>query len=289
MDSMKPEKLVIFDYSGTLSLNAVLFARPEYLAQQLEDSGLAALGVADLDFFWQEIVNATWTEGSTTGIGYAGVIATRLRELGLPNGESADPSKILTAAARFVHSYLSHSMVDRRWQPLLAKLVQHPATCVIIATDHYAEATNYLVQFLQDLAIPARPAGELFERPDHATAVVANSADLGFPKADRHFWEVVRDRLGLATIRQTLCVDDFGYHESERDDYGTLKKVEERQATTTQLLRAVFAGNITIFPFLMPRGTGGTSFPNTTVAAYHALIEETVERIRTWVAEPPES
>jgi hypothetical protein len=286
---MNPEKLVIFDYSGTLSLDAVLFARPECLAQQLEESGLSELGVTSLDFFWQEIVNATWTEGSTTEIGYTGVIAKRLRELGLPHDARAGSSGISAAATRFVHSYLSHSTVDRRWQPLLTKLVRHPATCVVVATDHYAEATGCIVQFLEDLAIPARPAGEMFEHPDYDAAIVANSADLGYPKADRRFWDIVRDRLGLATVRQVLCVDDFGYHESERDDYGTLRKVEARQDTTTRLLEEVFAGKITIIPFLIVQDGSGTSPASMDTTAYHDLIDTTTGRIDTWVTEPAES
>jgi hypothetical protein len=71
---MTVNKLIIFDYSGTLSLESTLFARPEYLMKQLTESGLMELGVSNPDVFWNEIVNPSWLEGSTTPVGYKKVI-----------------------------------------------------------------------------------------------------------------------------------------------------------------------------------------------------------------------
>ena len=75
---MLPRKLIIFDYSGTLSLESTMFGRPDYLMKQLRESGLADLGVTSPDIFWKEIVNPTWVEGSTTQVGYKKIIEDRI-------------------------------------------------------------------------------------------------------------------------------------------------------------------------------------------------------------------
>ena len=75
---MAPVKLVIFDYSGTLSLESTLFARPDFLMKQLKESGLANLGIESPETFWGEIVNPTWQRGSTTSVGYKKVIGDRI-------------------------------------------------------------------------------------------------------------------------------------------------------------------------------------------------------------------
>jgi hypothetical protein len=284
---MNPEQLVIFDYSGTLSREAVLFARPETLMKHLKESGLFDLGVDSLDFFWREIVNATWEEGSTTGIGYAGLIEKRLRELSPPRGSKTSPSEITTAASRFVDSYFTHSPPDRRWQPLLTKLVSHPRTCVIVATDHYAEATGYFTNFLEDLAIPAKPARELITQPACYVAVVANSADIGHHKADRRFWEILKSRLALNDIRRVLYIDDFGYNEGEGDDYGEITRVEARKEKTVAILTEVFPGEITALPFLIKRGDGETPSYDRDEQAYGDLIETTIKHVDNWLTKAP--
>ena len=205
---MNPEQLVIFDYSGTLSLASVLFGRPDNLMVQLKESGLYDLGIKNLDFFWREIVAPTWEEGSTTGIGYAGMIEKRLRER-FPDS-NRDDRKTRAAAARFVRSYLDNSAPDPAWIPLLRRLTSRRETAVIIATDHYAEATAAILRFLESLNVPAISAPAAFQSPGAWNRlVVANSADLGFPKGDRRFWEILKGRLSLATARRILYVDDF--------------------------------------------------------------------------------
>ena len=57
---MLAKKLIIFDYSGTLSLESTLFGRPDYLMKQLKESGLMDLGVTSPTIFWEQIVNPTW-------------------------------------------------------------------------------------------------------------------------------------------------------------------------------------------------------------------------------------
>lgn len=277
---MNPEQLVIFDYSGTLSHEAVLFARPDSLMKHLHESGLFNLGIDSLDCFWREIVSPTWEEGSTTGIGYAGLIVKRLLELSPDRGSNASPHDLTAAAIRFVTSYLSHSAPDQRWQPLLTKLVSHPHTCVIIATDHYAEATDYIIHFLEHLEIPAKPVRELTRNAAGVVAVVANSANLGYPKMDRRFWEILKTQLTLQNIRRVLYVDDFGHNESEGDDYGSIAKVEARKEKTVAILRKVFPVEVTALAFLL---RSESSQPNNIELAYGDLINAMIQQIEDWM------
>lgn len=276
---MNFDQLVIFDYSGTLSYEAVLFAQPKYLMKHLKESSLFDHGIDTLDLFWQEIVNATWEEGSTTNIGYVRLIVKRLRELSLPGKLQASHDASM-AAYRFVHAYFTHSPPDSRWQPLLTKLVSHPRTGVVVATDHYAEATRYIAQFMEDLKIPAKPARELFTDPDIDAAVVANSADIGYPKADLRFWEILKAGLTLKDICRVLYVDDFGYNESEGDDYGSIAKVEARKEKTIAILRNVFPGEITALPFILRRDPSSS---NQIDQAYEDLIDTTIQQIEEWL------
>jgi hypothetical protein len=249
---MKPKRLVIFDYSGTLSLGSVRFAAPGTLMKELEESGLAALGVGNIDFFWREIVAPTWEEGSTTGAGYARMIEKRLGEL-FPGRGGAD-GETARAAARFVESYLRHSAPDRRWEPLLRKLLTHQGTRTVVATDHYGEATAAILDHLGAWGLPAKTA---MDAPGEETApciVVANSADIGYPKEDRRFWEILKKRGRLETVRRTLCVDDFGGNEGEGDRYGVPEKVKKREEQTRRVLESVFPGDVRILPFLLPSG-----------------------------------
>ena len=286
---MNLQQLVIFDYSGTLSRDAVLFARPKCLMKHLKESGLFDLGVDSPDFFWREIVNATWEEGSTTGIGYAGIIEKRLRELSPPRRSNASRSDSAAAASRFVECYLRHSTPDRRWQPLLMKLVTHPRTCVIVATDHYAEATGHIINFLEDLKIPAIPARERLTNPTRDVAIVANSADVGSPKADRRFWEILKTQLTLKDVRRVLYVDDFGYNEGEGDDYRSITRVDARKEKTVAILTEVFPGEITALPFLLQRNSSDTPSPERRdEQAYEDLIDRTIQRIENWLQMPHE-
>jgi len=267
MNSMTPEKLIIFDYSGTLSLDAVLFARQGHLMKELRESGLADLGVTSPEIFWEEIVNPTWEEGSTTAVGYKGVIVKRIRGKFSP---SVSDNIIALAASRFVESYLGHSRVDKRWKHILRMLNERPDVCVVIATDHYAEATGCILEFLGELGIQTVTVKNALKPVEF---VVANSADLGVHKADRRFWEILKVNLRLDAVRQILLIDDFGFNEMEGDSYGGLEKVEKRKEKTVGLLEKVFPANVQAVPFVIkyeqhyPVGNTKTN--------YRALIAET--------------
>jgi hypothetical protein len=246
----KPDKLVIFDYSGTLSPEAPQFGRPENLLRALAESGLFPLGVTTPKIFWEEIVGPTWIEGSTTATGYKRVLAERIAALGLAPG--ATGAEIAAASSRFVDRYLDHSRIDPRWRPILEKLSVHPGTALVIATDHYAEATETIIRHLRSRELPARKAGEEAE-PRFSPIYIANSADIGFRKADRRFWEVLKSLLPLETVRSALIIDDFGFNEERGNSDGERLRIAVRQEKTLAALEEVFHA-AQVIPFFLKGG-----------------------------------
>jgi len=248
---MFPKKLIIFDYSGTLSLESTLFGRPDYLMKQLKESGLMDLGVTSPSTFWEQIVNPTWVEGSTTQAGYKKVMEDRISAILYQNMSIVSCVKISDAASLFVDTYLSNSRIEGRWQPVLDKFNRHPSVRVIIATDHYAEATDYILQFLKELHIQAVPARVAMSTTGSTSVIVANSADLGFHKDDLRFWEILRNGLNLDEVRHILLIDDFGCNEQKENSYSTPEKVEQRKRDTVRLLQEVFSAEVQAVPFII--------------------------------------
>lgn len=258
---MTVNKLIIFDYSGTLSFESTLFAQPEYLMKQLAESGLIELGVSNPDVFWNEIVNPSWLEGSTTPAGYKKVIEDRIEVIFDKTQKPAVPyGKIADAASSFVDSYLGHSRIDHRWQPVFSEFSGHPSLRVIIATDHYAEATAYIIRYLNEIHIHAVAAKDAFADSESEGVVVANSADLGVHKADHRFWEILKTGLNIHDVCEILFVDDFGYNEQKGDIYGTQEKVEQRKIDTEKLIRDIFSAAVHVFPFTIERDEPDNSF-----------------------------
>jgi hypothetical protein len=278
----QPEKLVIFDYSGTLSIEAPQFGRPANLVRAFAESGLLPLGVTTPEIFWEEIVVPTWREGSTTVRGYKQVLAERIAALGLAPG--ATGAEIAAASSRFVDSYLDHSRIDPHWRPILEKLSVYPRTTLVIATDHYAEATETIVRYLHAWQITARKADPWAGSFVHAgdgdgtplgtgrgnggmasgfprgsckfspsPFFIANSADIGFRKADRRFWEVLKSLLPLKTIRSALIIDDFGFNEERGDSDGEWAGVAVRQKKTLAALEELFHA-VQVIPFFLKGG-----------------------------------
>ena len=103
--------LIIFDYSGTLSLESVLFGEPAKLEEELRNSGLHGLGVASPEVFWNEIVDFTWERGSTTRIGYKRLLTERVAALQPPASDPARGEAVAAAAERFVVRYLENSRI----------------------------------------------------------------------------------------------------------------------------------------------------------------------------------
>lgn len=267
--------MIIFDWSGTLSPDAVRFGEDENLKRELERSGLAAVGVTTTEIFWNEIVNPTWEEGSTTAAGYAEMIVRRIKTAFSP-GISED--RIRESAARFVDSYLAHSSIDGRWHPILKRLMEDPSVMTVIATDHYAEATAYLVRSLGEMGIRAVPVNDA--SGPSPSFVVANSADAGAHKADRPFWECLRDALPPDAIRRVLLVDDFGFNEAGGDDYGERRKVEARKGATIALLEDVFGVAVSAVPFMWER----SGDPERDESACGDLIARVSEEIEAFLS-----
>jgi len=242
------KKLAIFDYSGTLSLNAVRFAEDENLTEELEQSGLAGLGIVDPETFWNGIVNPTWDEGSTTPIGYREVMCRRINEEFSP---AVSDEKIRLSAARFVDSYLEYSSVDVRWRPILEKLGEDSSVGTLIATDHYAEATGYIIGFLKEMGAGAISLKDVSGAIVSSEFIIANSADMGARKVDQGFWEMVRTILKLDAIQSILIIDDFGFNEEAGDSYADSRKVEDRKRKTIGLLEGVFDIPIYAIPFVL--------------------------------------
>ncbi|HVO66033.1 MAG TPA: hypothetical protein VMT12_06055 [Syntrophales bacterium] len=257
---MAPDKLLIFDYSGTLSLESTLFAIPDQLMKHLTESGLVNLGISSPEIFWEQIVNPTWQEGSTTLAGYKKVIENRINSILPQNISDISYENISDAASIFADSYLNHSRIDRRWQPILSKLGKHPSIRVIIATDHYAEATGYIIKFLRELKIQATAAKDAFAASGRASVVVANSADLGAHKADHLFWDILKTGLNMGDIRHILLIDDFGSNEQKGDSYGIREKVEQRKNDTIKMLLKVFSAEVEAFPFMIENNGGDNAF-----------------------------
>ena len=244
-----PDQLIIFDYSGTLSFEAAAFAKPENLREELKKSGLWDLGIQTPNLFWEQIVNPTWQEGSTTPIGYKKIIDQQVKRLFPQISSTLSDDRISPAASLFVDRYLEHSRMDARWRPLLQSLSRKVGLCLVIATDHYAEATGAILHFLKTWEIPATTLATSPDTILPGRMIVANSADLGVHKADRRFWEILRKRLELDHLRHILLIDDFGVNEQESDAYADLQKVEKRRQQTIALLKAVFPADVQDFFF----------------------------------------
>jgi len=237
-----PDELIIFDYSGTLSIEATEFSRPANLIRHLQESGLSALGVDRADLFW-EIVNATWSKGSTSSLGYKGVMQERIAEL-FPDKAVMMRSEISRAAGNFVDAYFDHSGIDENWRLILQKLWSDKSVDVVIATDHYAEATTAIIKHLGLWDISAAPLTAAVK----SNFVVANSADIGFHKAERNYWEILKTNCGIAANR-ILLIDDFGMNEQSADAYSQEKETFQRRQKTISLLESVFSAHVQCFVF----------------------------------------
>jgi len=245
--------LVIFDYSGTLSLGAIRFGTPEYLMNRLTETGLEHCGVTGTDIFWHDIVNPTWHEGSTTSIGYTHLMVRQLMEISKKAAIAVSGAEIHKAAFRFVESYFAHSFIDRQWLWLLGKLVKEPSVLILIATDHYAEATDAIIRSLQGLGVAGVSLKDDPTGVHTGTVKIANSADMGFHKNDRRFWTAVQSRVPYQALNRIVYVDDFGYNESAESDYSVPGAVEKRMHATISILKDVFSTEVVGIPFLIEK------------------------------------
>jgi hypothetical protein len=209
------------------------------------------LGVTSPSIFWEQIVNPTWVEGSTTQAGYKKVMEDRISAILYQNMSIVSCVKVSDAASLFVDSYLGHSRIDSCWEPVLGRLNRHPSARAVIATDHYAEATGYILKFLEELHIQAVSAKAAMATPGSTSFIVANSADLGFHKDNLRFWEILRNGLNMGGVRHVLLIDDFGCNEQKGNSYSAPEKVEQRKSDTVRLLQEVFSAQVQAIPFII--------------------------------------
>lgn len=251
---MPPATLIIFDFSGTLSHEAPQFAAPESLMRELTASGLAAFGVDSPRTFWEELVNPTWIEGSTTAAGYKKVLQDRIIAALHPDLPPDGRVRLAAAVAAFADRYFSHSRIDARWAPFLTQLQDDPSVMAVIATDHYAEATDCLLKFLGEWQIRAAAFRGAIPIPRPPSFIVANSADLGVHKSDPAFWQILKKGLYLSPIHHILLIDDFGGNEQAQDGYSDPRKVDARMRQTVRTLESVFCASVVLIPVMA--GTG---------------------------------
>ena len=237
-----PDKLIILDYSGTLSLDAAAFSRSDNLIHHLQRSGLFAMGVNSAALFW-EIVNATWPKGSISRLGYKSVMQERIAEL-FPEKSLVKQAEASRSVANFVDSYFDHFRIDEHWRLILERLSSDKSVNVIIATDHYAEATDAIIKHFGQWNIPA----VTLSADVKSNILVANSADLGMHKDQQQFWRKVNNVL-RQNYNRILLIDDFGQNEQQGDAYSDSIKVNERRKTTVTILRAVFAVDVEVIAF----------------------------------------
>lgn len=253
-----------------------MFAAPETLMKHIEAAGLRDFGIDSPRIFWERLVNPTWIEGSTTAAGYAKVLLNRMAALH-PHMPAYRRDALAAAVAAFVNRYLAHSRIDARWAPLLHRINTHPFAKVVIATDHYAEATGAIIRFLGDWQIKAISAIETTANPQ-AAFIVANSADLGVHKADRRFWQILKRNLPTNDVRCVLIIDDFGYNEQSADDYSRRRHVNARMKETISTLGTVFSAAVEVFPFMIGTDAEDPDAPvNILIAAATAAIERLLD------------
>ncbi len=240
--------MIALDFSGTLSLAASRYGREEHLQRKLKETGLWALGVDSTRRFWTEIVNPTWEEGSTTPKGYQWLLYEQLRRLAAAQGVRPEEARLRACAAAFVTDYFNHSVLAPEWKPLLQQVAARPDVIAVIATDHYAEATGHILSQVRALGIEAVPALRA-RRPGQI--LVANSADLGHPKASRAFWEMLKQAQKIERLSIVSIVDDFGANEQAQDAYASPEQIARRQEQTASLLAEVFSAQVRVFPFIL--------------------------------------
>jgi hypothetical protein len=262
--------LVVLDFSGTLSLDAVRFAAPDRIAAELRDAGLWSLGIDSVPLFWDRVIHPSWQRGSTTSTGYLTVLADAVAEVLRTRRDDVARETIERCVGAFAVRYFACSTIAPQWRGYLKRLAVHDATTLVVATDHYAEATAHISAELATLGITSAPvAGGAAEEPRIA---VANSADLGCHKTSTRYWQTVARALGRhprvraatqsrsvgepasgdLTVSRLVLIDDFGANEAFGDTYADPARVARRHAGASTVLSEVFAVDPDVYPFTLP-------------------------------------
>jgi FMN phosphatase YigB (HAD superfamily) len=239
--------LAVLDFSGTLSIAAVGFAAPERIAAELRRSGLWALGLDSPELFWERLVNPTWQEGSTTTSGYTAVIGDAVSALLAARGDRTPRDVIDRCVRAFAGRYLAASTVAPQWRGFLQRLTRRDGVGIVVATDHYAEATGHITAELAALGLDGAAVGQV--RDPSRQIAVANSADLGCHKSSEPYWRAVAAALGVRAPSRVVLIDDFGANEAHGDAYAKPARVRQRRSDTCAVLSSAFGVVPDVFAF----------------------------------------
>lgn len=281
--SNPPTKMVVFDYSGTLSLDAALFGKTDHLIQELKRSGLWQLGLNSLEIFWREILNPTWQEGSTSAKSYKQLMMERVAQFLDAQDDKISENTIKSCVSKFVDGYLDHSQIAPEWKPLLSQFLASSDIIVVVATDHYLEVTEHIFNQLKGLGIDSISAlkvkGVLH---DHHKVFIANSADFGCRKSNREFWKKLKETLQIQTLSHLVLLDDFVSNERKGDRYVDQKEITTRMNNIIELLSTVFVARIEVFPFILRHNSASKQ------DAYRELINTASQFVTKILAEAPD-
>jgi hypothetical protein len=279
MHTSQPSKMLVMDYSGTLSLQSTFFGCKENLIRELQYSGLSKMGVDSADKYWSEIVFPTWKEGSTTSVGLKRLIFDRVNLL---TKHRSPEDELWACASRFVDRYLSASIIDPAWKNFLQTTLDQSDTLMVVATDHYAEATAHIISQLNTLDIEGVTT---FQSSWEHQVLVANSADMGHVKASPGFWEALKKALDLGPFSKILILDDFGYNEQASDEYASPDKITQRIQQTVEGISTVFNAHASAFPFFVQRTTNDSlkaSAKNSIENSFRVLIKQAEDYTQTF-------
>ena len=251
---MKTVSIIIaLDYSGTLSAGAVAFGRAERLLSALSHSGLADFGIDTPERYWQGVVVPSWLTASVTRYPFARTIVDQVAALAPATAKP--PADALNAAAdRFVAAYLSASGISPPWQPVLRRLCRLNNARVVVATDHYCDATGAIIDHLAAMGLSAAAIEDSANR--QCDVCVANSADLGCHKITPEYWQRVSS-LSAPEAETVVLVDDFGGAESDVAGYAAASAVSHRRRRTREALGTVKDWAVHSYHFT-PTGTAAS-------------------------------
>lgn len=242
--------LVVLDFSGTLSPDAVRFAAPDRIVEELRRAGLWELGIDSTALFWEQVIDPSWHEGSTTTTSYLAVLSDAVAEVLRTRDRDVAREIIERCVGAFAVRYFACSTIAPQWRGYLTRVIGRGDTTVVVATDHYAEATAHIGAELATLGIASAPISDSLT--DEPRVAVANSADLGCHKATARYWQAIGRTLGPHPVSCLVLIDDFGANEATGDTYADPAQVARRHAGASALLSEVFAVDPDVYPFTLP-------------------------------------
>ena len=245
----KSNCLIIFDFSGTLSIKTSWFGRKKSLINAFKASGLWDLGLRSVKMFWEKIISPTWYEGATTQIGYQTLLSNKILELGLMKKDQIDESTQL-----FTEFYLNQSNIEKLWIPILKKLYNHPFVTLLVVTDHYAEITNHISNQFKRIGFTTTSLciSSLNNKQEiEGSILIANSADMGCLKRSSVYWNQVKTVFSPKIFNQIIIIDDFGFNEAQEDKYSDMNKIFKRMVSTLEGIQTLSFREIYCIPFFL--------------------------------------